>query len=72
MGDTLLLLDCLAEIAKRPRGGVIVAGTSDGDRDLMIGAARQTLMKYTGQGTYQRAAFLVEGALKDRRKTTPT
>lgn len=40
------LVTALFKIASYPRGGTIIAGTPEGDRDEMIGAARQALVQH--------------------------
>lgn len=64
MTDNTLLLNALLKIAAYPSGGRIVPGTAEGDRDEMIGAARQALAQYYGVGSY--AAVLARLAREDR------
>lgn len=59
------LLKAILEIAKYQRGGIVVAGEFSGDRDEMIGIARQALTRFTGAPSARHAFAEVERILSE-------
>lgn len=64
---TNALLRAVVKIAKYQRGGTVIRGECTGDRDEMIGAARQALVQFTGEPNVQAAIEASERRLSQRR-----
>lgn len=57
MTDEEKFEQALVKIAGYPRGGIIVAGTPESDRDEMVGIARQALIQKHGQKGWHKLVY---------------